>query len=229
MALLSVCKLGVYFVRKDHYVGVPKHVRNFLKVLSSHNAAGGVVWEREHEELRFRSYGGAKLFGGKAEIVLLFCLNGYDVAARKAANGLIADERRDRKEHIVAGLDERPNHKVDCFGAADGDKNFLLRVIFDIEFALKIFCGFLTKLHKTGVSRVPGASFFEGINTRFADVPGSFEIRFADAEGDNVVHLRREVKKFTYSGGLYSNSLFGKSAAVINQDKKASSRPFPVR
>ena len=48
------------------------------------------------------------------------------------------------------------------------------------------------------IGRIGGRALFDRVYARFADVPRSTEIRFANTKGDYVLHGQDKVEKFPY-------------------------------
>ena len=223
MALITVSEFRINFIGKNHDVGSAKNFRYFFKMFSSHNSSGGVVGERKNKKFCFWGNCGAKFFRSKTEIVFAFGFNGNDLSAGKTADRVIANERGDWKKHFVTVINNSANSEIDCFGTADGYKNIAC-IVFEVKSAFEIFGSFLAKFDKTGIGSIPSMSFFKGFDTCLTDMPGSFEVGFADGKRNNVFNFCRKVEEFSYSGRFKFGNFLGKNFVVINQYSVASFR-----
>ena len=99
------------------------------------------------------------------------------------------------EHHLVAGIQQRTKSDVERLADADGDENFILGPVTDIEILFNVTVDGAAQFDEAEVRSVMRFAFFERVNGGFADVPGGVEIRFADAERNHVLHLRDDFKK----------------------------------
>ncbi len=101
----------VDFIGKDDYVGIfRKHVGKALQLVAAIDAAGGVGGGIEHYHARLGSDGLLQLLGGDLEILLHSGVDFYRHALGEFHHLHVAHPRRNRDNHLVAGVDCGKDH-----------------------------------------------------------------------------------------------------------------------
>ena len=150
MAVGTVGQAVVDFVGEHHDVGLADDVRNGLKLVAVHDGAGRIVRIGENEQLGARRDGGAERLGGQLEAVLDAGRERHGNAAGHLGERRVADEARLGNEHLFAGIDEGADGVVDGLRAADGDENFLVRVVAQLVLAAREGRNLAAQLGKAG-------------------------------------------------------------------------------
>ena len=102
----------------------------------------------------------------------------------------------------VTGGKHRAHTNVDGFTAADCYQNFMLGVIGQLIFPLHESGNLLPQLKHAPVAGVAGIALFQRSDTGFADMPRGGKIRFADAQGNHMLHAGGNIEEFSDAGGL---------------------------
>ena len=126
--------------------------------------------------------------------------------AGQGGDGLVADEARLRDDDLIAGLHQSADAHVDGLTAADGDENFLCRVVFQAHPAVEVAGDLGPQLFQARVGSIAGAAMLEAFDARLTDGPGGLEVGLADAEADALGHLGGEVEEFADAGGAHGRS-----------------------
>ena len=132
---------------------------------------------------------------GDAKLVFNFGRNGHRYAARQCGAGFVGHVARFRNENLVAGREQGPHGEIEGFADADGNENVgALVVINAVAFFLQPR-DFPAQLRHSTVGGVGSVALLQSVNAAFPDRPRGHEVRFADAEGDDVVHFRGDVEE----------------------------------
>ena len=201
--MLAVGELGIDLVGYHHNIGAPQHLRQGLKVLPVHDAAGGVVGEGEHQNLGAGSDGGFQLLGGEAELVFHLGLHVHGYAVNHGHQGPIAHEGGGGDDDLVPRLQQTAEGQIQALTAAHGDQGLADGLILQVKPPLQIAADGPAQVGESGVGGVLGKALFQGVDARIPDVPGGLEVRLSHAQGDGVVHLRHDVKVFPNAGGRH--------------------------
>ena len=187
-------------------------------MLPAHNAAGGVIGEREDEEFGPGGDGRLQLLGGQPEVVFLFERDRHRHAEGQLDDRRVGDIAGFRDQDLVPRLDKRPDAEVDPLAAADGDEDLVLRVVGEVEPVFHVFGNRLAQLHQPGVGGIAGIAPLEVVDGGLADGVGGLEVRLADPQGDDPLHLVGDVKKAADAGGFQLRCPFGDQFFNIHQN-----------
>ena len=203
VVLQAVVQLRVDLIRQHHDVGAAQDFRDGLKVFPLHHRAGRIIGEGHDEELGLRGDSGFQGVGPETELILLTAGHMDRHTAGQGGDGLVADEARLRDDDLIAGLHQSADAHVDGLTAADGDENFLCRVVFQAHPAVEVAGDLGPQLFQARVGSIAGAAMLEAFNARLTDGPGGLEVGLADAEADALGHLGGEVEEFADAGGAH--------------------------
>jgi hypothetical protein len=103
-------------------------------------------------------------------------------------------------EDFVAGVQEGAKGEVKGLADADGDEDFVLGIVFGAESLSDVGCQGAAQFEVTEVAGVMGDAAFESENGGFAHVPWGIEVGFADAQADDILHRRNDVKEIADAG-----------------------------
>ena len=103
-------------------------------------------------------------------------------------------------QHLVARIDHRAQGQVQRLAHADGDEDFVLRVVGSLERLLHVARELLAQLEQAQVGRVVRRAPFQREERGFADVPRRIEVRLPDAETDDVLHRADDVEEVPDAG-----------------------------
>ena len=176
-------------------------IRQFRKVLAAHDGAGRIVRVADQEDAGAGRDVRFQVFRRDAEFVFDARGNGDGDASRQRGAGLVGNVARLRDQHFVAGRKQRAQREVERLADADGDEDVGFRVVVEAVLFFLVPRDFLQKLGQAAVPGVGGASLFEAVDAAFADGPWRHEVRFADAEGDHILHFGGGVEKFPDARG----------------------------
>ena len=133
------------------------------------------------------------------ELVLLRHNDRHGSAAAYRDYRRIAHETRLRNENLVAGLYHRAHGKVESLGAAHSHDNLAVRVVFRMNEVHQVLGYFLAEQHKSGICSICRSALFKHADGFFSGSPGGLEIRLADGQGDDSLHLLSDIEEFAYA------------------------------
>ena len=188
MAFLGIGQLGIDFVADHDEVVFHKHVAQALQQRAIQHRAGGVVGIGQNHGLGAGRHGGGQRFGHQGKAVLLAGGHGHGHAARKHHARRVADVAGFGDEHLVAGVHQHAQAKVNTFAGPDRHQNFLLGVVGQVVAVLHIAGDFLAQAERAPVARVGGFAVQEAVDGRVADMVGRDEVRLAHAQRDRAGH-----------------------------------------
>ena len=169
---------------------------------AAHDAAGGVVGIGQDQHLGpgVTAASSASAVRRKASSALVS--RGTGTPPSHAGQRIIADKAGLRDQHLVPGIQHRPQTKINGLAAAYRDQDFLLRGVIDAGITLGETGDGFPQAQQSGVGRVPGAAFF----LRNGCLPPGYarggEIRFSHGQSDNVLHLAGDVENRRIPEGL---------------------------
>ena len=198
----AVCKLRIYLVRENKYIGAAQHLCDSLELFSGHDSAGGVVRIWEHEHLCARGNSRTELLGSYLEAVLFLCFEKNRSAARQGNDRSVADKARHGNDDLISVVDTGTDSKIDSLAAADGDEYLVVCIVVQIEAAGEITRYLMAKLSGTAVGGIIGLSLLEAVDSSLTYMPRSDEIRLTYGQRDNVLHLAENIEKLSYSRRL---------------------------
>ena len=195
-----VGQFGVDLVGDHQDVVLGADARDHLNILFAQGGAGGVVGIIEDDGLGLGRDGRAELRLGDAELVLALRLDGDGHAVREGDQGAVRDVAGLVINDLVAGVGDGADGEVEGFADADGDQDFIGRVVHAAEFLFHIGGEGLAQLEQAEVGGVAGRAALQGVDGVFADVPGGGEVRLADAQRDHVLHRADDVEEVADAG-----------------------------
>ena len=195
----AVGEVAVDFVGDDDEIVLFGEGGDFLKVILRHDGACRVVWVADQKRLRSLRHVRLKFFGCDAEVVFELCGDGHGLAARKGHAGLVGDVARLGNQDFIAGREYGAHGDVERLADADGDEDVFCRFIGNAVAARVVRGNFFTQFEHAAVCRVGGVALLKPVDTAFADRPRRDEVRFADAQGYDVLHLGGDVEVFSYA------------------------------
>jgi hypothetical protein len=71
---------------------------------------------------------------------------------------------------FIAGIQQGAEGEVEGFGDADGDDDFLDRIVGDMEFPGNVFGDAFAQFEQAEIAGVGGLAFFEGVDGGLPDV-----------------------------------------------------------
>ena len=188
-------QLGINFVAQHDQIFFDGELRDGLDLRAVAGAAGGIARQIQHEQFAARLPRGAQRFDGQRKIIFCERRHGHGEAVRERDARRITDVTRLMKHHLVAGIDERAAREIERFAHADGDDDFVFRRVADGIIFLDVFADGAAQFNQTEIRGVMRFTFFQRVNAGFANVPRRVEIWFADAERNDILHLRDDFEK----------------------------------
>lgn len=220
----AVGELGVNLVRDDDDVRIPQHVRDRFQVLPAHDGAGRVVGVGQYERLGARGDGRAQGLRREAEFLFKAGHDGPRLRARKGDARRVGDVGGLRDEHLVPGGAQRAQTQVDALARADGDEDFLRRIVFHVAAAPDVLRDQAAELDAPPVGGVLREAVLDRRNRRVPDVPGRDEVRLAHAQGDGLRHLRDDVEEPADAAGRHGPHALVDDALKIHHGLTARRR-----
>ena len=89
------------------------------------------------------------------------------------------------------------------------------RVIAHTEPSDQILRDLLAQFLQSGIGGVECLAPLQCIDTLVSDRPGRVKVRFADAQRDNIVHLRNDIKKLADPGRFQPDSFLSEGHPLI--------------
>jgi hypothetical protein len=108
---------------------------------------------------------------------------------------MVGDVARLVVEDLVARIEQRPQREVYRLRDADRHEDLVVGPVAERVVALHIRRDGPAQLEEPEVRGVVGLALLEGVDRGLADVPGRVEVRLADAERDDVPHLRDDLEE----------------------------------
>ena len=127
--LSSICKLRIYFIRKNNNIRTSQDFSNFFKVLSCHNSAGRIVGERKNKNLCFISNLFLKSLCRKFKIILMLSAYRYRYTVHKLYNRGIAYKAGFNNKNLIPGINKCSDGYINSFRTAYCNNNFVIRII----------------------------------------------------------------------------------------------------
>ena len=116
-------------------------------------------------------------------------------AARERDAGFVGDVARLRDDHLVAGVEQHPQREVQPFRHTGGDQALVLPGVAGAVPGGEVGADQLAQARQARVGRVGGVAVLQRVDPRLPHAPRGDEVRLADAEGDHVVPLGRDVEE----------------------------------
>ena len=195
-----VGQLGVDLVGDDQDVVLGADARDHSDILLAQRRAGGVVGVVEDDGLGPGRDGRAELRLGDAELVPALRLDGDGHAVSEGDEGAVRDVAGLVVDDLVAGIGDGADGEVERLADADGDEDFIGRVVHAAELPLHVGGEGLAQLEQAEVGGVAGRAALQRVDGVFADVPGGGEVRLADAQRDHVLHRADDVEEVADAG-----------------------------
>ena len=98
-------------------------------------------------------------------------------------------------DDLIAGIQDRPQAGVDRLGGAHRDGQLAYGVVADPIMVLEVLGDQPAQLQDAAVGGVVGLPVVEAVDRRAGDGLRRREVRLADGETDDVLHLRQHVKE----------------------------------
>ena len=197
----AVGQFGVDLVRNHQDIRIFEHLGERFKIRPLHDAAGGVVGIGQDQRLGAGRDARLQLLRKQFEAVIRAGGDAHRHAARKVHAGRIGNIGRIGNEHLIARLQHRAQRKVDALGCADGDDDFIVRVIIDAATDVQIVRDFTAEIQVAPVGGIVRPPLLDGVDGRFADVPGRDKIRLAYAQRDRVLHGADDIEELADAAG----------------------------
>ena len=141
-----VAELGINLIRQHVNVFLDNDLGDFLQILLGHNRAGGIVRERQYQNLGLVCDGVPQLPGSQAEFILLLQLDDHRHTVGQHTAGLIGYVAGLGNQHLVARIQHGTEGHINAFAAAYGNQPLPERVVAYMNAALQIAHNLLTQL-----------------------------------------------------------------------------------
>ena len=204
--LLRIGQFPVDFVGHYKYIMSDNHLGNGLQILPLHNCAGGIVGKGQNQKLGSVRDRRLQLLRGQTEFIFRLQINDNGRSPRHNGTGLVGDIAGLGNQHFLPRIQHGPHSDVDSLGTSHGDQHLLYGVIVHSVLPVHIMADLLAQLFQPCIGGVKGSSLFQRIDSLVPDMPGRIKIRLAHAQGNCVLHLADNVKKFPYSGWFNSHN-----------------------
>ena len=205
--LFLISKLRINLIRHDKYVMFSDDLRDLLQILPLHNGPRRIIREGQNQYLCLFRYGIFQFLRRQAELIFFLQFNSDRHSARHNGTGLIGHKTWLRDQHLISGIHHSAQTDINRLGTSHRDQHLMLRIVSHTLLSLYVIADLLPQLHQSAVRSVECAPFFQGINTLVPDMPRCVKIRLSHAEGDGVVHLADDIKKFPNTRRLQANGL----------------------
>ena len=193
--VVAVHEPVVDLVAVDEQVVLVGDPRDRLELGPVEHGAGRVVRVTEEDRLRARRDRGADHLGGDPEVGRVGRADPDGLAAGQLDARRVGHEARLVVDHLVAGIDRGAHGRIDALRRADGDDQLGARVVVDAVPIAQVGGDQLAQLDHPAVGRVVGLPRLEAADRGRRDRLGRREVRLADREADDVLHLVEHVEE----------------------------------
>ena len=101
------------------------------------------------------------------------------------------------KNNLISRRSDGADDQIQCFTYAHCDQTFTFRIVFQSVIFRKIIADGFPQRKCPQVRRITGTPLFKREKSIFTDRPRCHKIRFADPEGDHILHGADDLKKIT--------------------------------
>ena len=211
--LAAVREVAVNFIRDDDEVVLLRKLRDGEEILARHDRARRVVRVADEQHFRLFRQMLLELGGSDAKFVLELRRHRDGHAACEDRAGLVRDVARLGDQHFVTRREQRAHREVECFADTDCHEHVGLGIVVRIIAVGIVLADFFAELERAAVRRVRRVALLEAVDAALTDRPRRDEIRLADAERDDVFHLRCDVEEFADAGRR--DGLHGRGEAAL--------------
>ena len=175
-------QLSVDLVRKHIQIMLYAQLRDGPQVFPCHDGSCGIVGEGQDQDLGSVRDLLFQILRLEAELVLFLQFHHHGLSAGQTGAGIVGNIAGSGNQDLVSGIDHGPEHKVDGFGSAHGDKDLAVIVVAQVLGPFHICGHFHLQLLEAGVGSIESAALLQRIDALIPDVPGGIEIRLAHAQ-----------------------------------------------
>ncbi|OQC69018.1 MAG: hypothetical protein BWX50_01081 [Euryarchaeota archaeon ADurb.Bin009] len=190
-----VGELGIDLVADEEEVVVDQDIGDCAPICLRHHPAGGVVREVCYQNLRPGSDTLHERIGRQPELVLRPAGHGHRDTAGEGDTRGVGDVARFCHQHLVARVGDGADGDIGRLRDAAGHDDLLVGIVACPKAGIEVAADSPAELGRPLVRCIGGRPLLDGVDGRLTDAPGGHEVRFADAQGYDVLHRLGDIEE----------------------------------
>ncbi len=182
---LAVVQILVHVVGDDHPALLKGHAAHRLECRPGIDGTARVRGAVEYDDPGFPGHIAGKGVRIEVEIILFLQRHDHRRATGKLHHGRVGHPVRGRDEHLVTGVEQRLEDVVEPVLTAAADLH-LARFVLPALLRTELVADRPAQFRNAGDRGVAGVAVIDGLLAGLADVRRRGQVRFADAEVENI-------------------------------------------